>query len=88
MAAKPEETLTLLYANNKGADQPVHPGAQSDQHLYDSLSGKHVRYTCLMQIYFIFWLVSVAEQTGLNFTWSETRKTSFHARTNGLVPSL
>ena len=30
-----------------------------------------------MQIFFIFWLVSVAEQTGLSFTWSETPEDKF-----------
>ena len=36
-------TLTLLHANNKGADQPAHIAcayAQSDQHLCYSLSKK------------------------------------------------
>ena len=35
------ENLILLHENNKDADQPSHPGAQSDQHLYILLSGKH-----------------------------------------------
>ena len=28
-----QENLSLLYANNKGADQPAHASMQSNQHL-------------------------------------------------------
>ena len=33
MVARHEETF-LSYANNKDADQPVHPHSESDQYLY------------------------------------------------------
>ena len=32
-----EKMCLMSYANNKGADQPAHPDAQSDQHLCCSL---------------------------------------------------
>ena len=46
--------------------------AQSDQCLCYSLSEKYDSHKLS-----IFWLVSVAEQTRLNLTWSDTSKTDF-----------
>ena len=65
----------MLYANNKGVDQPAHPRSL--------ISTFVVRY--LDSIIPILakskisrlWLVSVAEQAGLGLTWLETPKTGF-----------
>ena len=62
-----EKTCLMLYANNKGADQPAHP--------HSLISAFVVR--CLDSIISILaiskisrlWLVSVAELAGLSFTW-------------------
>ena len=61
----------MLYANNKGADQPVY--------LCSLISTIVVR--CLDSIiprsFWNFKLASVAEQAGLSQPWSQTLKTSF-----------
>ena len=62
----------LLHVNNKGADKPL----QSDListfviHYLESIVIKLA--PCKISI---FLLVSVAEQAGLNYTWSELQKT-------------
>ena len=68
------ENLFMIYANNKGADQPVHRGNLISTfvvHCQDSI----------IPSYWILnsrpWLVSVAEQAGLSLTWSQTPKTGF-----------
>ena len=48
-----EKFLTLLHANNKGADQPVCRCSLITS-LYYSLSGKYRSKTCSMQIFNIF----------------------------------
>ena len=55
---------SLGSANIKGTDQLAH--SQSDQTLYN-----------LLKRNFNFYIVSVAEQTGLDLTWPETLKTGF-----------
>ena len=67
----------MPYANNKGADQPVH--------MHSLISTFVVRYLdsiipllAIAEISSIY-LVSVAEQAGLSLslTWSQTPKTGF-----------
>ena len=68
---------TVLFANNKGADQPAH--------LRSLISTFAVR--CLDSIIPLVsiseissrYLASVAEQAGLSLTWSEIPKTDFLA---------
>ena len=74
-----QENLSSGIANNKGADQP----AQSDQHLCYSLSEKYISQACFM-LNFIFWLVSVAEETGLSLALLKTQKTGFVASRPGI----
>ena len=59
----------MPYANNKGADQPVHPRSL--------ISTFAVR--CLDSILSLISIpaYSLAEQTGLSLTWSNTPKTGF-----------
>ena len=64
-----------VSANNKGADQPVHPHSLISAfaiHFLESIIRK-----LATSIISIFWLVSVAEETGLSLTLSETLKTGF-----------
>ena len=71
------ENLFMLYANNKGADQPAHP------HRHSLISAFVVR--CLDSIIPLvsiseissLYLASVAAQAGLSLTWSQTQKTGF-----------
>ena len=70
-----EKTCLMPYANNKGADQPVHPR---------SLISLFVA-RCLDSLLPIFaaskfsrlWLTSVAEQAGLILTGSQTPEDMF-----------
>ena len=39
-----QEYLILLYANNKGTDQPAHPRSLTDQRLCFSLHGEYNSY--------------------------------------------
>ena len=65
----------MPYANNKGTDQPAHPRSLISVFVIRCLDS----IIPLVSIYEIssLWLVSVAEQTGLNLTWSQTPKTGF-----------
>ena len=69
------ENLSSGFANNKGADQPAHP---------HSLISAYVN--CLMESIIsrldtggisIFYIVFVAEETGLKLALTETPKTGF-----------
>ena len=71
------ENLILLYANNKGADQPAHAlslisvfAVCSLQSLISKLASGKIS---------VFQLVSVAEQAGLRLTRLQTPKTGFLA---------
>ena len=67
--------LSLVFANNKGADQPAHPHILINAfviHLLESIISKLDTSEIS-----IFLLVSVAELVGLCMTWSETPKTAF-----------
>ena len=65
----------MPYANNKGADQPAHPRSLISTffvHCLDSM-------ICILALFKIsrFKLVSVAEQAGLNLTWSKIPEDTF-----------
>ena len=64
--ASSRENLVLLHANNKGADQPGHPHSliiAFDIHSLESIIAKLAAFKISR-----FYLVSVAEQSGLSFT--------------------
>ena len=65
------------FVNNKGADQPAHP------HRLISAFVIHVLESIISKLatseIFIFELISVAEETGLNLALMETLKTGFVA---------
>ena len=64
-----------MHANNKGAGQYSYPGSLTSAfivRLLESIISK------LASCKISFYLVSVAEQTGLSLTQSETRKTVYH----------
>ena len=71
------ENLFLPYANNKGTDQPVHPCSLISTFVVRCLDSI-IPLVSLSKISSLL-LVSVAEQTGLSLTWSETPKTGFLA---------
>ena len=62
----------MVYANKKGADQPAHPRSLISTFVVRCLDSilslvSILKISCLQ-------LASVAEQTGLSFTWTETPK--------------
>ena len=65
----------MSNANNKGADQPAHP--------LSLISAFVVRWLdSVLSLVFVtklssLWLASVAEQTSLSLTWSETPEDTF-----------
>ena len=61
-------------SNNTGADQPAH------LHSLISVFVIHILESIICKLATFFKLVSVAEETGLNLTLSETSKTSFLGR--------
>ena len=65
----------IPYANNKGADQPAHPRSLISTfvvHCLDSM-------ICILALSKVsrFLLASVAEQAGLNLTWSKISEDMF-----------
>ena len=69
------ENLSSEFANNKSADQPAHAGSLISAfviHLLESIISRLATSEISL-----FKLVSVAEQTGLKLTLSETLKTGF-----------
>ena len=64
------EKLVLMCMNNKGADQPVHPASLISNFVIQFLESRSLA-TCKNSI---FLLVSVAMQTGLRLTLSQTQK--------------
>ena len=65
----------MSYANNKGADQPVHPRSLISAfvvHCLDSM----VSLDSIAEISRLY-LASVAAQAGLSLTWSETPEDTF-----------
>ena len=70
-----EKTCPRELANNKGADQPAHTRSLVSAFVICLLERFISRLA--MSLISIFWLVSVAEQAGLNHTLLETPKTGF-----------
>ena len=65
----------MSYVNNKGADQPAHPHSLISAfvvHCLDSIISR-VSISEISSLY----LASVAAQSGLCLTWSQTLKTGF-----------
>ena len=62
----------MSYANNKGADLPAHPRSLMNAFIVRCLDSavSVTKFSNLM-------LASVAEQTGLSLTWSETPEDTF-----------
>ena len=69
------ENLSLGFANNKGADQPAHPGSLISVFVICFLEST----ICKLATgeISIFQLVSIAEESDLKLTLSETPKTGF-----------
>ena len=67
----------MPYANNKGADQPAHPRSLISAFVVRSLDDI-ISLVSRSEIS-RFQLVSVAEQTGLNVTRSQTSEDTFFA---------
>ena len=65
----------MVYANNKVADQPAHPRSLISTFVVRCLDSM----TCKLAISKVsrFYLTSVAEQAGLNVTWSQTLSDTF-----------
>ena len=69
------ENLFMPYVTNKGADQPAHSRSLISAfvvHCLDSI----IPLVFISEISSLY-LASVAEQTGLSLTWSQTAKTGF-----------
>ena len=69
------ENLLMLYANNKDADQPVHPRSLISTFVVCCLDSiiPLVSISNILSLY----LASEAEQPGLSLTWSQTPMTGF-----------
>ena len=65
----------MPYANNKGADQPAHPRSLISNFVVRCLDSM----ICILTISKVsrFWLASIAEQAGLNVTWSKIPEDTF-----------
>ena len=69
------KNLFMLYANNKGADQPAHPRSLISTfvvHCLDSI----IPLVSISEILSLC-LASVAAEASLCLTWSQTLKTGF-----------
>ena len=71
-----QENLTLVHWNNKRAGLSLYPGSLIKAFTVRLLLKKSKHVSCKT----LFKLVSVADQTGLSLTQSETCKTSFPRR--------
>ena len=69
--------LDNRFANNKGADQPARPRSLISAFVVRVFETIRPRLASIAIS--ILWLVSVAEEAGLNLTLSETPKTEFLA---------
>ena len=69
------KTYLMPYANNKGADQPAHPRSLISTFVVRCLDSM----ICILAISKVSrcFLVSVAEQAGLNLTWSKISEDMF-----------
>ena len=65
----------MTYANSKGADQPAHPRGLVSAFVVRCLDSM----ICILAISKVsrFSLASVAEQAGLNLTWSKIPEDTF-----------
>ena len=70
-----EKPCLRRFANNKGADRPAHPHSLVSAFVIRLLESIISRLAT--SEISIFYLVSVAEQAGLNLSLSETPKTGF-----------
>ena len=66
----------MPYANNKGADQPMHPRSLISTFVVRCLSSL-VHLVSISEIPSVYLAASVAAQAGLFLTWSQTPKTDF-----------
>ena len=76
--ASMRKNLSLGFANNKGADQPVRVRRLISTFVIRFLE-RMISKLATAGENSIFWLVSVAEQAGLSLPLSETLKTGFLA---------
>ena len=69
------KTCLMPYANNKGADHPSHPRSRISTFVVRCLDSMK----CILALSKVsrFQLVSVAEQAGLNLTWSKISEDTF-----------
>ena len=69
------KTCLMPYANNKDADQPAHPRSLISTFVVRCLDSM----ICIPALPKVsrFYLVSVAEQAGLNLTWSKIPEDTF-----------
>ena len=69
------KTCLTPYANNKGADQPAHPRSLISTFVVRCLNSM----ICILAIAKVsrFYLGSVADQAGLNLTWSKIPEDTF-----------
>ena len=65
----------MQNVNNKGADQPVHPRSLLSTFVLRCLDSM-ICTTALSKVS-RFYIVSVAEQAGLNLTWSKIPEDTF-----------
>ena len=65
----------MSYANNKGADQPVHPRSLTSAFVVRCLDSI-ITLDSIAEISRL-WLASVAAQAGLCLVWSETPEDTF-----------
>ena len=72
-----EKTCLQRFANNKSADQPVHPGSLISAFIICLLES--IIYLLALSEMLLFWVVSVAKETGLSLSFSETPKKGFLA---------
>ena len=81
-----EKTCLQGFANNTGANQPAHPRSLICAFVISVLEST-IPNLATSKIS-LFYLVSVAEETGLNLTLSETPKTGFVATRPMCVSSV
>ena len=70
-----EKTCLLGFVNNKGADQPAHPHSLISAFVIHTLESNIFKLAT--GEFKIFYLLSVAEETGLSLALSETPEDRF-----------
>ena len=71
------ENLSSVFANDKGADQPAHPRSLISAYVICLL--EKIIFKLATTKLSVFYLVSVAEETGLSLVLFQTPKTGFVA---------